>query len=116
MRVLVAEDEYSVRILVADALLRAGHEVIEASNGASACQAIDDLDNIEMIVIDCRVTEASGTFVAQMARLSYPDIPVLFLASRNDRHASRDVCPPYRYLSKPFTLEKLMAVVGGMLH
>jgi CheY-like chemotaxis protein len=66
-RVLIVEDDESLRMVLADALAGFGYEIIEAGSGAEACalaaQQIPDL-----ILLDLRLPDADGLSVAQRLR------------------------------------------------
>jgi two-component system chemotaxis response regulator CheY len=52
MRVLVVEDEHLIRLMIAVTLSEAGHEVTDASDGASACRLICHQGRFDMLVTD----------------------------------------------------------------
>jgi CheY-like chemotaxis protein len=116
MRVLVAEDEHIIRLMISVVLREAGHEVVEAIDGASAWKLIEKLPAMEMIVTDYNMPGMNGSTIAHRARQAHPNIPVLFVTARIDLHSIRDMPQPFRLLAKPFTADQLMAALKGMLN
>ena len=116
MRVLVAEDEFSVRALLVDTLKRGGFEVVEAASGDEALQLLAFAHRIDILVADIDLPGTDGIALARGARARYPALPVLFLGGGADMLADRDDAPhPHRFLSKPFTLTRLAGTLGEMV-
>ena len=114
-RVLVVEDDASVRELVGFHLARSGFEVVEAEDAASAWQQLDDVD---AVVLDRMLPDASG--VAWLRRLRAgprAGLPVLMLtarASEVDRVEGLEAGAD-DYLVKPFSAAELVARVRALL-
>ena len=113
--ILVADDDAHIREVVRFALERAGHRVIEASDGAEALaefarQAID------LIVLDIVMPEQDGLEVCRRVRQS-SHVPILFLSSRDeelDRILGLEMGAD-DYVTKPFSPRELVARVKAML-
>lgn len=117
-KVLIVEDEPAVRELLAATLLGAGHEVIEAANGAEAQQIVVDSDP-SLILLDWMLPGMSGLEFAKWLkrddRLS--DIPVIMLTARDEENykvqgleAGVD-----DYVTKPFSTRELLARIKAVL-
>jgi CheY-like chemotaxis protein len=115
LRVLVAEDEPIIRMLMVETLEDAGIDVLEASDGQQAIRLIDDPDGVDLVVTDLHMPGLGGVAVAQRARERHANIPVLFVSARLDLIAQSGAPPPYRILRKPFTLSELTAAVDEMV-
>ena len=113
-RVLIADDDPLVRMIMVDTLGDAGFDILEATNGIEACRLLDDPDNIDLVVTDLNMPGSDGIEVAKCARTHHPKVPVLFVSGRPDLLTSLPF--PYRYLAKPFTLQTLAATVRELLH
>ena len=86
---LVADDDTTVRELVAFALRRAGFEVVEAPNGERALE-IARTGTVGLIVLDMAMPGMTGTEVVQALR-SRPEtatMPVLLMTGSGDEAAS----------------------------
>lgn len=85
MKVLVADDTKSMRMLICMTVQQAGHEVIEAEDGAQAIAACKE-HNIDLIVMDAEMPEVDG-FEATKAIREYMDddwIPLIFLSVHSE--------------------------------
>ncbi len=90
LRVVVAEDDDAMRDLVADALKKAGCEVIECPDGASLFEFMreawvrDDRPPFDLIVSDLRLPAASGLEVLMLVRRLKNPIPVIIVTAFGD--------------------------------
>ena len=114
LRILIADDDPLVRMIMVTALQDAGFEVLEASDGAEACQLAENPDNVALIITDLNMPNADGIAVANWARRHHPNMPVLFVSGRPD--LLKALPQPYRYLSKPFSVEQLAKTVDQLLN
>lgn len=86
-RVLVAEDDPSVRRVILDQLEDAGYQVVEAEDGEEALQAIDSMERssaINAIICDLRMPIVDGIAVVRYVREKYPAIPIIVLTGLFD--------------------------------
>ena len=114
-RVLVVDDEPTVREVIASYLSRDGLEVVEAPDGRSAL-AILSHTRFDLLVLDLMLPDISGLDVLRQARRT-TDVPVIVLTGRSDE--------PDRvlglelgaddYMSKPFSPRELSARVRSVL-
>ncbi|MBW2240355.1 MAG: PAS domain S-box protein [Deltaproteobacteria bacterium] len=111
-RVLLVEDEESVRRLVRDCLRRDGFEVVEAADGPAALREAAR-GRIDLLISDVVMPEMRGPELAARLRSGQPELPVLFVSGYSDRQLdlseSGDV--PTRFLAKPFSLAEMRNAV-----
>ena len=81
-RILVAEDEYLIRLLVKDELEFNGFVVLETGHGLDAIAMFDDPDEIDLLVTNLRMPGADGIAVATVARARHPNIPIILTSTR----------------------------------
>lgn len=115
-RILLAEDDESLRRFLQRALEKAGHEVRGVPDGIEAADALT-ADRFDLILADIVMPGMDGIELARRARDRWPDVPVLFitgfaavaLRARNefDRRA--------KIMSKPFHLRDLVREVEKIL-
>ncbi|MDO8678994.1 MAG: response regulator [Acidobacteriota bacterium] len=113
VRVLVVEDEPGMREFIQRALMRSGREVVTAVGPLAALTALNSRPAISLLLVDIVMPEMDGYDLAAEARKIAPDIRVVFMsafARDSSRHPGRD-----RFLSKPFTVELLIATVDNAL-
>jgi two-component system chemotaxis response regulator CheY len=86
-RILIVDDEESIRKSIRIALLQAGYEVVEACDGHEAIAAIQEGDNplmVDVILCDIRMPRINGVDVISYLRSQYPSIPVIVLTGYPD--------------------------------
>ncbi|OFW03991.1 MAG: hypothetical protein A3H96_16245 [Acidobacteria bacterium RIFCSPLOWO2_02_FULL_67_36] len=72
-RILVVDDERSMRELLSIVLKRDGHEVVVAENGAAAVEILER-ERVDILITDIRMPEMSGVDVLREAKRIDPDI------------------------------------------
>lgn len=114
-RVLVVDDEPTVREVVVGYLRRDGHEVFEAGDGALALELFE-AERPDLIVLDLMLPQVNGLDILRKVRAA-GDIPVIMLTARadeSDRVAGLELGAD-DYVVKPFSPRELAARVNGVL-
>ena len=114
-RVLVAEDDKSVRDSLVRALTFEGYDVVTAGDGAEALMAVVE-SQPDVIVLDVLMPHVDGLTACRRLRERGDRTPVLMLTARHevsDRVAGLDAGAD-DYLVKPFALEELVARVRAL--
>lgn len=114
-RVLVVDDEPTVREVVVGYLRRDGHEVSEAADGPSAL-ALLEAEDFDLVVLDMMLPGVNGLDILRRIR-STGDMPVIMLTARaeeSDRVAGLELGAD-DYVVKPFSPRELAARVNGVL-
>ena len=110
-RILLAEDDSSMREYLARALTRVGYYVAAVGCGTEAMPLLEQ-DRFDLLLTDIVMPEMDGIELAQKAALIDPTIRVMFItgfaavALQSGRTA-----PEAKLLSKPFHLKDLVAEV-----
>jgi two-component system, OmpR family, response regulator MprA len=116
VRILVVEDDRSVRDALDRALRAQGYEVTTAGDGLAALAAVAAEDP-DLVVLDLGLPGMDGLAVCRRLRADADQRPVLILTARDqvdDRVTGLDVGAD-DYLGKPFALEELLARVRALL-
>jgi CheY-like chemotaxis protein len=110
-RILVVEDEESMRELLRLHLSSAGYEVEVAEDAIAAGYAVLESPP-DLIVCDVAMPHMDGfQFVGALrADQALPRMPVIFLTSMSDDGRARELGPG-DYLAKPVRLEELLSAV-----
>ncbi len=115
--ILVAEDEDSVREMVAETLRGRGYEVLAASSGRDALTAARAHETIDLLVTDLIMPGMNGAELAEQLQIDRPDVEVLYMSGYlDDDLLHRDLSPGRNFLAKPFTPAQLEARVHEILH
>ncbi|MBO5072647.1 MAG: response regulator transcription factor [Eubacterium sp.] len=109
IRILLAEDNDSLRELVHDYLVRNGFEVEAKADGLSAWEAMQEMD-FQLVLLDIMMPEMDGFELCRRIR-EKENVPILFLTARVQEE---DQLRGYRlgaddYIMKPFSLPVLLA-------
>jgi len=115
-RVLVAEDDKSVRDSLVRALTFEGYEVSTAEDGAEALMAVLETQP-DVILLDILMPHVDGLTACRRLRERGDRTPVLMLTARHevsDRVAGLDAGAD-DYLVKPFALDELLARLRALL-
>src|SRR5947207_858693 len=115
-RVLVVDDEDSITDLVATALRYVGFEVAVAANGRQALERAAAF-RPELVVLDVMLPDLDGFEVVRRLRSDGLRMPIVFLTARDateDKVAGLTIGGD-DYVTKPFSLEELVARVRAVL-
>jgi two-component system OmpR family response regulator len=115
-KVLVADDEEYIRDLVSSALRIAGFESMTADDGSRALAAVA-AHRPDLLILDVGMPGLDGFEVCRRLRADGDATPVVFLTARD---ANEDKISGFTkggddYLTKPFSLEELIARVRAVL-
>lgn len=122
-RILVAEDQQEMRVLIRKMLVRCGYEVVEASDGPDLVRAIisglleDRARAPDLIVTDVRMPGFTGMEVLARLRRESWTTPVILITAFGDPqlHGEALRLGATCVLNKPFELEDLRAAVEAAL-
>jgi PAS domain S-box-containing protein len=117
-RILLVEDEDSVRTIAARTLRDAGYTVLEASNGEEALLvAADRLDSIDLVVTDVVMPQMGGRDLAERLLALRPDLKILFTSGyTEDGIVTRGVLDRgVSFLPKPYDRSSLTRRVRSVL-
>ena len=117
-RVLVAEDDDVVRLLVVDLLRDRGHVVSEAIDGSQAMMMLDQGVAYDLLLSDVGLPGPNGRQVADYARERLPGIRVLLMTGYAAEVATNSsfLGPDMALIVKPFDSDALVAKVDGVMH
>ncbi len=118
-RLLVVDDEPSIRELLSASLSFAGFEVATAEDGQEALRIVADY-RPDLVVLDIMLPDTDGFTVLRRLRSQSPDladVPVVFLTARDapsDKVQGLTVGGD-DYVTKPFSLEEVVARIRAVL-
>ena len=115
-KILLAEDDESMRQFLAKALEKAGHEVSSFDQGDLALDELER-DTFDLLLTDIVMPVMDGIELARRASASYPNMKIMFItgfaavALNPDNQAPKDA----KILSKPFHLRELVTEIDRIL-
>lgn len=117
-RILLAEDDDSVRQFVARTLVLKGHEVVEAEDGGLAAETMAaEGGRFDLLLSDIKMPVMDGIALALTVAAQYPAVTILLMtgfADQRERAHGLDALI-YDVIPKPFTLADLSQKVDDAL-
>jgi DNA-binding NtrC family response regulator len=111
-RVLVADDDDLVRLVLRRALERTQATVIEASSGSSTEETADQV--FDLAIVDAHMPGSTLTQCLTALRRTNPDLPLLVISGDAQAPEGPDL-PDFTFLSKPVNLDLFLATVATLL-
>ena len=115
-RLLIAEDEVSLRTITAAFLTKNGFEVDQAGDGDDACRMVMQ-NRYDAIILDIMMPGKDGREVCRFIRSRY-DVPVIFLTalvSENDIEKGYETGAD-EYLTKPYSMKLLLLKINALIN
>src|SRR6202008_3920597 len=117
-RVLIADDEDSMRVLVARAVAMDGHETVTAQDGAEALDILTREDGaFDLLLTDIQMPVLHGIALALSAARDFPNLTVLLMTGFADQRerASNLNAIVHDVITKPFSVADIRTAVADAL-
>jgi len=119
-RVLLVEDEDTVRAVAERALVRQGYDVTTASDGEEGLETLvrtyDEGGKFDLIVSDVVMPTMDGPTMARQIRARHPELPLLFMSGYAEETLRREIdIPNMHFLPKPFSVQQIVSAVETVL-
>ncbi|RWL79650.1 MAG: response regulator [Mesorhizobium sp.] len=117
-KLLIVEDDESVRTLAARALERDGHDVTVATDGSQGLDTIRQAcGGYDLVVSDIRMPEMDGIEMATAAAREFPTLRIMLMTGYADQRERAEELNGIilDVVQKPFTLAEIRARVGKAL-
>ncbi len=115
-RILLAEDDESMRGFLERALTKAGYEVLSFANGQEAYERLKE-ETFTLLLTDIVMPQMDGIELARRAGELDPDLKIMFITGFAAVTLNSEQRPPKdaRILSKPFHLKDLVREIEKVL-
>jgi two-component system nitrogen regulation response regulator GlnG len=112
-RVLIADDEESIRMVLGTALAQAGHEVETVASGGDALAALTAAA-YDVAILDIRMPDLSGLDVLERVRATDTSVIIIVITAQNTMANAIEAMKrgAFNYLTKPFDLDEVRALVA----
>jgi two-component system, cell cycle response regulator CpdR len=117
-RVLIADDEDSMRMLVARAIAMDGHDTVTAQDGAEALEILTREDGaFDLLLTDIQMPVMDGIALALSAARDFPDLTILLMTGFADQRerASNPSAIAHDLITKPFSVADIRTAVADAL-
>ena len=115
-KILILEDEVSIRSFVVINLKRAGYDAIEAGTGAEALQKLKDHPDIDVAILDIMLPDIDGFEVCRSIRATNKTIGIIMLTARTQEmdKVTGLMTGADDYVTKPFSPAELTARIDAL--
>ncbi|MBR0955508.1 response regulator [Bradyrhizobium canariense] len=117
-KILIADDEDSMRQLVARAIAMDGHEVVTAQDGAEALEILTRADGgFDLLLTDIQMPVMDGIALALSVARDFPDLTILLMTGFADQRerASNLNALVHDVVTKPFSVADIRTAVADAL-
>ena len=115
LRVLIIEDETLIRWAVAETLTDAGHTVLQATDAASALQAIGQTSEpIDVVLLDFRLPDSDDLSLVERIRRHTPSSAIVMMTAFGTPQMTADAkrLGVYEVIAKPFDVGSLAELLA----
>lgn len=116
-RILVVDDEETIREIVSSMLSGARFQTRQAASGVEALSILESGDDFDLVLSDLMMAEMDGITLLERSKERYPDMPIIMVTAVSDIQVALQALRngAYDYLLKPFEREQLLATVRRAL-
>jgi CheY-like chemotaxis protein len=116
--VLLAEDNPSVRVLIADLLAELGYDAIISEDGQRAADMLSSGRRIDLLISDVGLPGLNGRQVAEIGRQKWPLLKILFITGYAEAARLRSGFLPEGadMIAKPFEMDALAGKIRELLN
>ena len=116
IRILLAEDDNNLGLLLRNYLTAKNYETVLFINGNLALEAFPT-GSFGLCILDIMMPEMDGITLAREIRHLNPDIPIIFLTAKNQKE---DIIDGFKsgaddYITKPFSMEELLYRIEAII-
>jgi two-component system, cell cycle response regulator CpdR len=116
-RILIAEDESSVRTLLSRAFTQDGHQVETAPDGAAALEMLAKSDAFDLLLTDIQMPAMDGIALALAAKRDHPSMTIMLMTGYTDQRERAQSLKPliHDIVQKPFTIAEIRSALKSAL-
>lgn len=115
-RILIVDDEAITLVIARTALENFGYQVLTANSGLEAIAILDERRDVDVVISDLAMSVMSGSATVVALRRICPDVKII-VAGQSEKEAEeiKKKTKVDAFISKPFTVEKLLATLHQVL-
>jgi len=115
-RILVVDDEETVREMVSKVINLIGHEVVTTGNGREALEILRS-QTFSILITDVKMPEMDGFELTKVVRDQFPGTPIICMTAHGTSYNYTDVVGvgATDYISKPFTIDEMKAKLNRVI-
>ena len=115
-RILIVDDEPSIRMVLRAHLNRSGYQVTAAENGAEAVALLRN-EAFQLVVSDLKMPVMGGMEVLEHCQIEYPGLPVILITAHGTVDSAVEAIKrgAQDYITKPFDSDELLPIIEKAL-
>ena len=115
-RILIVDDEKTIRWSLGEALTNVGYEVDEAPNGAAGIKKFEE-ESADCVILDLKLPDMDGIRVLKKLKEADGDLPVVMMTAYGEVETAVEAIKSgaYDFIQKPFQLEKMKVAIRNAL-
>lgn len=115
-RILIIDDEKSIRKTLREILEYEKFEVDEADNGLTGLEMIKD-EQYDVVLLDIKMPKMDGMEVLEQAQKAVPDVPVIMISGHGNIDTAVEAVKlgAYDYIAKPPDLNRLLITIRNAM-
>jgi len=115
-KILVVDDERSVRSLLAEMVQKMGHEAIKAENGKDAWEKFQS-ESVDLSIVDINMPEMDGiAYLEEVKKIDHHAVVIMMTGYPSaDTIIQTIEDDGYTYVAKPLEIERMMDLVQSGL-
>ena len=114
-RILVVDDEENIRMLYQEELQEEGYEVVLASNGIEALEALAKEGPFDLVTLDIRMPGMDGINTVREIKEKYRDISVILVTAYGEYKQDFSTWASDAYIVKSADLTELKATIKSII-
>lgn len=116
-KILIVEDEESIRSFIKVNVIRHNYTVLEAASGEEAIELANKQPDIKIALLDVMLPGIDGFAVCQQLRETYPQLGIIMLTAKGQEADKIEglALGADDYIVKPFSPQELMARIAALL-
>lgn len=123
-KILIIDDEESVRAMLRQWLEGNGYEIAEAADGEAGVALFNEFfsqDPIELVIVDAEMPKKSGLDIIQELTHDFPGVKIIAITGSSGKAAqavriNATTFGAYRVFSKPLLLQDLLETIENLLN
>jgi CheY-like chemotaxis protein len=117
-KVLLIDDEPSLRRSVSMGLMQKGYQTEPCENGMKALQTLETFSQKKIpfncAIVDIRLPDIDGLKLLKVIKLNYPQVPVIIITGYGSETVAEEAETADAYLEKPFSMDDLANIMEKM--
>ena len=115
-RILIVDDESSIRKVLRAQLSRAGHDITLATNGAEALSLLHN-EPFHLVITDLKMPGVNGMEVLAYCTTHFPGLPVILITAHGTVDSAVEAIKlgAHDYITKPFDQTEMQNIIGKAL-